>query len=426
MRGILFRLSSFVFVVLLSCTCFAKSEIFTDRTEGKELLAPDPEVSFPFVILGDRTTGNPDGLGILRQAVEEINLLRPDFVITIGDMVQGYNDKESWDREAKEYLEVMENLEVPWYPTAGNHDICWRGEGRPENEHEGDYETVFGPAWYAMKHKDCWFIVLFTDEGDPETGFRTFDKPSAQMFSPRQTEWLGKMLKKAKGARQVFVFQHHPRWRGGAYGDDWQRIHKMLVEAGNVQAVFAGHDHIMRYYGKRDGIEYYTIGVTGGMIPDEAQKVGQKHHYFQVTVRGDSYSLAAISVGNVSDPKDMQVHTLLEKTSWAIDSPDRRTLEYPIKAENIGGPGYLLLVGVGHGYDDSGDEGIWASVIGPNQKVLTRKLCKSEGVQWLYCTALESIPYRIVLEDQDTEFTGQYPGNGGTIEVYAKSLKENQ
>ncbi|MEZ6164979.1 MAG: hypothetical protein R3B67_11140 [Phycisphaerales bacterium] len=45
----------------------------------------------------------------------------------------------------------------------------------------------------------------------------------------------------------------------------------MLVEAGNVAAVFAGHIHYMRYDGKRDGIEYVSL-TTGGhqreTVPD--------------------------------------------------------------------------------------------------------------------------------------------------------------
>ena len=68
-----------------------ESEILTNRQAQNRRLLPGNEVSFPFVILGDRTTVKLSGLGILRRAVDEINLLRPDFVITIGDMVQGYN-----------------------------------------------------------------------------------------------------------------------------------------------------------------------------------------------------------------------------------------------------------------------------------------------------------------------------------------------
>lgn len=418
------RLSRILFVVFILGIGYGESEISTNREGAKRLTPPADEVSFPFVILGDRTTGNTEGLGILRQAVEEINLLRPDFVITIGDMVEGYNDRESWGKQAEEYLEVMKHLDVPWYPMAGNHDVCWRGEGRPADEHEGDFERVFGPVWYAMKHKNCWFIVLFGDEGDPQTGIKTFDKPSAQMVSPRQTAWLKEMLEKVKEADQVFVFIHHPRWKGGDYGDDWQRIHKMLAEAGNVSAVFAGHDHVMRYFGKQDGIEYYMIGTTGGWIPDEAVQVGQKPHYFQVTVRGKEHSVVSIPVGQVSDPKDMQVHCLLEKTKWLIDSPDKRRLEFPVEAKSLGSPMYMLLAGVGHGFNHSGDGGIWGSIVDPAGKILTRKLFKSEKLEWMYCMAADSVPYRIVLEDPDAEFTGPNPGNGGTIQVYVKPMDQ--
>jgi len=416
------RLCEVLFVLFIWGIGQGESEILTNRQGAKPLASPENEVSFPFVILGDRTTGKTEGLGILRQAVDEINLLRPDFVITIGDMVEGYNARQSWEQQAQEYLDIMKHLTVPWYPTAGNHDIAWRGEGRPEDEHEGDFERVFGPVWYAIKHKNCWFIVLFGDEGDPQTGERTFHKDSAQKVSPRQTAWLKEMLEKAKGADQVFLFIHHPRWKGGNYGDDWQRIHKMLVEAGNVSAVFAGHDHVMRYFGNQDGIEYYTIGATGGWIPEEVIQLGQKPHYFQVTVRGKKHSVVSVPVGHLSDPKDMQAHCLLEETQWRIDSPDKRRLEFPVEAKDLGSPMYILLAVVGHGFSHTGDGGIWGSIEDPTGKTLTKKFLKSEKMDWMFCMVADSVPYRIVLEDQDTEFTGPNPGNSGTIQVYVKPM----
>ena len=60
------------------------------------------------------------------------NLLEPDFVWTVGDLIQGYNTTEPWIRQMEEYKGVMDELLCPWFPVAGNHDVYWRGEGKPE------------------------------------------------------------------------------------------------------------------------------------------------------------------------------------------------------------------------------------------------------------------------------------------------------
>ena len=45
---------------------------------------------FKFAIVTDRTGGRPKGETILYEAVDEINLLDPDFTICVGDLINGY------------------------------------------------------------------------------------------------------------------------------------------------------------------------------------------------------------------------------------------------------------------------------------------------------------------------------------------------
>src|SRR4030095_16366954 len=104
----------------------------------------------------------------------------------------------AWKAQAAEYKAAMSKLRMPWFPVAGNHDIYWRGPNKPAGEHERDFETTFGPLWYAVQHKKCWSVVLSSDEGNPVTGEKDFNKPECQRMSEAQFTWLGETLQKAK------------------------------------------------------------------------------------------------------------------------------------------------------------------------------------------------------------------------------------
>ena len=277
----------------------------TSRVGARALPLPKGEDVFHFVIFGDRTGAAPGGIAALKKAVRETNLLDPDLVMTVGDLVQGYNTTQEWLPEMREYRGVMDGLRMPWYPVAGNHDIYWRGPKRPQGQHEQNYEKHFGPLWYMFRHKNAAFIVLYSDEGDAK-GRKGWRSPEQNRMSDTQLAWLKATLEKTRDADHVFVFLHHPRWIQDRYvGANWDAVHTLLKAPGNVRAVIAGHIHRQRSDGPKDGIEYLTLAVIGGRLPFDAKGTGWLNQFDVVTVRKGRVSHASLPVGAVYDPKEL-------------------------------------------------------------------------------------------------------------------------
>ena len=113
--------------------------------------------NFQFAILGDRGGGaNPKGT--YQRAIEQLNWLQPEFVMSVGDYVEGYTSdpkvmNEQWD----EFDGIVKKLEMPFFYVRGNHDI-----NTPITREA--WAERRGPKYYHFKYKDVLFIALDTEE----------------------------------------------------------------------------------------------------------------------------------------------------------------------------------------------------------------------------------------------------------------------
>src|SRR5690606_15027623 len=93
----------------------------------------DPD-RFQIAIMTDRCGGHRPGIWM--DAVRKLNMLRPEFVMSVGDLIEGYTENpEHIDAMWSEFLGFIDQMEMKFFFVAGNHDVTnamlherWRKE----------------------------------------------------------------------------------------------------------------------------------------------------------------------------------------------------------------------------------------------------------------------------------------------------------
>ena len=228
----------------------------------------DDPARFHIAIMTDRTGGHRPGVWM--QAVESVNLLRPDFVMSVGDLIEGYTeDEEQVQAEWREFLGFVDKMQMRFFFVAGNHDLTNPMMHKIWRDH-------FGPEWYSFDYKGVHFICLCSE--DPN--FRIGDE---------QLEWLKKDLEKSRDARWTLVFLHKPLWfiseRYRSFGifdkTQWPKVEKLLH--GRKHTVFAGHTHHYAQF-HRNGATYYQLATTGGSSQLRGVPYGEFDHIMWLTM----------------------------------------------------------------------------------------------------------------------------------------------
>ena len=257
--------------LLLPIAASAEQPDFMPGTPVFERPWPSPD-KFTFAIIGDKTDGDSTGWPVYDRIIDEINLRHPDFVINVGDMIQGADTYAEADSQWAEYRQHSDRLQVPFIYMPGNHDVGNVG-GREY------WQRNIGRTYYSFDYKGCHFLVLNSTE---------IEVKGTAAFSEEQIAWARNDLATHSDARHTFVLLHHPAWIcERPLRDGWEPIEQALGD--RRYTVFHGHTHGYDLTW-RNGHRCFCTAMTGcfGVGYTSAPQMGQFDHYALVTVDGDS------------------------------------------------------------------------------------------------------------------------------------------
>ncbi len=267
---------------------------------------------FTFAIIGDLTAGErPD---IFRIALEQLSLLRPGLIMSVGDLIEGESrDREILTAEWEAFDERAMMASAPLFRVSGNHDATAR-------ELRDLWLERYGRLHYHFVYRDVLFLVLDTEDYTP--GFRArmahvrdsalevlrtegrdaylkteyFRTPERQTggIGPEQSEYVVRAIAEHPDVRWTMLFMHKPIWR--ADDPEFAAIEDALAE--RPYTVFAGHFHAL-IHEERNGRDYIQLGTTGGR-QDPSIPIAFDHVTL-VTMTDDGPSIAHLRLDGILD-----------------------------------------------------------------------------------------------------------------------------
>ena len=243
--------------------------LFSGCTRDK---SPKPDFTFAFLtdihITPDRNA--PEGF---QQAIDTVNALKPDFVLTGGDLIMDAlgQTRGRADSLYQLYLEMAKGFQVPVYNTVGNHELFafYTHNIDTTDVDYGDrmYRRYIGDPWYSFDHKGWHFISLKSIEQPPTRRYQG-------EINPEQLEWLKQDLAAVDSLTPIIVTVHIPlitvydQWKhGGTYTNSPVSVITNgkevmdLLRTRNIRLILQGHQHYLEDL-VVDGVHV----ITGGAV----------------------------------------------------------------------------------------------------------------------------------------------------------------
>ena len=311
-----------VITALLSAGCAAQRPADTNEVVRHELAeGPRPWTDVPaaydpdtvrFAVFSDLTGGEREG--IFEIAVEQLNLLRPELIVNVGDLTEGGTDRAELDRQWDSFDTRARKAQAPVFYTGGNHDLL--GE-----EMRRTWEERNGARYYHFRYRDILFLVLDTEDHSLErlrevaqlrreairvadeqgwdafgqTEYAKMPEDETGMISRAQSDYMVEALAANEDVRWTFLLMHKAPWANEDM-PAWQAIERALAD--RPYAVFHGHRHAYQYE-QRNGRDYIRLATTGGVfLLEHGRSVDQ---VVWVTVDDDGAHIANLLMSGILD-----------------------------------------------------------------------------------------------------------------------------
>ena len=256
------------------------------------------EADFDFVVVTDRTGEHRDDV-FEELMPPKVNLVRPEFVVSVGDLIEGYTeDRAQLAREWDAIDTAAKKLAMPFFYVPGNHDMS--------NAVMADvWKERYGASYYHFVYRDVLFLALNSEL------FQLVHDPKAQLPGPwkqaEQLAYVERVLRENAGVRWTFVFIHQPLWdvpkqplpgqlTAPQVNPDWLRVERLLGE--RPYTVFAGHYH--RYTEHvRNNRQFITLATTGGGSELRGTEFGEFDQIARVSMTGDGPVIANLRLDGI-------------------------------------------------------------------------------------------------------------------------------
>lgn len=269
------------------------------------------EEKFTFAIFSDLTGGEREG--IFDVAIEQLNLLRPELILSVGDLIEGgTTDRAQLEREWNSFDQRADRARAPVFYTGGNHDLT-------NPEMWALWEERYGRRYYHFVYKDTLFLIMDTEDNTAQfqrelsqirddaivvieeqgwnalsgTAYGKSEERKTGRISAEQSAYFRAVISGNPDVIHTFVVLHKPAWQR----PDEENF--AMVEAalkGRPYTVFYGHEHAYLHQ-QRFGRDYIRLGTTGGV--QNPSKEMAIDHVTLVTVSADSVDIANLRMSGI-------------------------------------------------------------------------------------------------------------------------------
>ncbi len=248
--------------------------------------------------------------------MQQLNLLHPDLIINVGDLVEGDSDsKEDLQKQWDAFDTRAQKSHAPVFYVGGNHDLTSPGLREV-------WEERYGVRYYHFVYKNVLFLVLDSEDNNAqrtaeiiemrnaaisraeiegwgifeETDYAKIPEQVGGNIDTEQSKYFIQTIQENTHVLHTFLFVHKAPWK--IEDPEFVAIENALKE--RPYTVFNGHAHTYNYE-QRNGQDYIRLATTGGVqFPEKGLSAD---HVTLVTVTNNGVDIANLKLNGILNKK---------------------------------------------------------------------------------------------------------------------------